>query len=88
MTSQEIKLDLNDIKELTFLLMRELNKVAARTFSLLFKMIKIFQAAPRFVSQYLQVDYEKYQTDCWSSSFITQHVKVKSFSEPSSSAMM
>ena len=88
MTSQEIKLDLNDIKELTFFLMRELNKVAARTFSLLYKLIKIFQAAPKFVSQYLQVEYEKNQTDRWSSSIITQRVKVKSFSEPSSSAVI
>jgi len=51
--SGEIETDLNDLKALTFVMMRELNNQGGRTLLIQHKLIEIFRAAPKFVSNYL-----------------------------------
>jgi hypothetical protein len=48
-----MKTDLSDLKALAFHLMLELNALAGRTLLLQHKLIEVFRAAPRFVSEYL-----------------------------------
>lgn len=40
-------------------MMRELNNLAGPTLLLLHKLIDIFRVAPRFVSEYLKVEYDQ-----------------------------
>ncbi len=47
-------------------MMRELNSLAGRTLLLQHKLIEVFRAAPRFVSEYLQVEYEQKTIEKWS----------------------
>lgn len=56
--SGQIKSNLSDLKTLTLHMMLELNQKAGRTLLLQHKLIEVIRAAPRFVSEYLQVEYE------------------------------
>jgi len=51
----------------------ELNALAARTLLLQHKLIEVIKVTPRFVSEYLQVEYETKTKERWSES-IFRHV--------------
>ena len=46
--------------------MRELNNQGGRTLLIQHKLIEIFRAAPKFVSNYLQVEHEQKTIQMWS----------------------
>jgi hypothetical protein len=53
----------------------ELNSLAARSLILQHKLIEVIKVAPRFVSEYLQVDFEQKTRERWQES-IFRHVSV------------
>ena len=61
-------------------MMRELNNLAAKTLLVQHKIIEIFRAAPRFVSNYLQVEHEQKTIEKWSSMTFREIIPVKDFS--------
>ena len=56
--SGRIQTDLNDLQKLTYDMMFEINQQASKTMILQHQMIEILRAAPKFVSNYLQVEHE------------------------------
>jgi hypothetical protein len=54
----EIKVDVKSVAAVANQIVFELNGLAGRTLLLHHKLVDVIRAAPRFVSEYLQVDYE------------------------------
>ena len=50
----------------------ELNQLAGRTLIVYHKLVDIIRAAPRFVSEYLQVEFEQKTREHWSESIFRQ----------------
>jgi len=70
-----IKCDLKSVHSVANTMLLELNGLAARSLILQHKLIEVIKVAPRFVSEYLQVDFEQKTRERWQES-IFRHVSV------------
>ena len=77
--SGKLKVDANDQHAIANMMLFELNMIAGRLLILQFQLIEVIKAAPRFVSEYLQLEYAQKMRDIYTNLIFRSVTASKNF---------